>query len=54
MGCFNLPRAVPPPPALLSMIWPELDQWADGAWKLKDLAGTGIVTLLAYLYKVIL
>ena len=54
MGCFNLPRAVPPPPALLSMIWPELDQWADGARKPKDLAGTGTVTLLAYLREVIL
>lgn len=54
MGCFNLPRAVLPPPALLSMIWPELDQWVDGAQKPKDLAGTGTVNLLAYLREVIL
>jgi hypothetical protein len=54
MGCFNLPRAVPPPPALLSMIWPELDQWVGGARKPKDLAGTGTVNLLAYLREVVL
>jgi hypothetical protein len=54
MGCFNLPRAVPPLPAFLSMIWPELDQWVDGAQKPKDLAGTGTVNLLAYLRKVVL
>lgn len=54
MGCFNLPRAVPPPPALLSMIWPELDQWVDSARKPKDLAGTGTVNLLVYLREVVL
>ncbi|KAK3898183.1 transcriptional activator of glycolytic enzymes-domain-containing protein, partial [Staphylotrichum tortipilum] len=54
MGCFNLPRVVPPPPALLSMIWPELNQWVDGAQKPKDLAGTGTVHLLVYLREVIL
>ena len=54
MGCFNLPRAVPPPPALLSMIWPELDQWVDGTRKPKDLAGTGTVNLLIYLREVVL
>ncbi|KAK4240556.1 transcriptional activator of glycolytic enzymes-domain-containing protein [Achaetomium macrosporum] len=53
-GCFNLPRAVPPPPALLSMIWPELDQWVNGARKPKDLAGTGTVNLLVYLREVVL
>jgi hypothetical protein len=54
MGCFNLPRAVTPPPALLSMIWPELDQWVEGARKPKDLAGTGTVNLLACLREVVL
>lgn len=54
MGCFNLPRAVPPPLALLSMIWPELDQWVNGARKPKDLAGTGTVNLLVYLREVVL
>ena len=54
MGCFNLPRAVPPPPALLSMIWPELDQWVESAQKPKDLAGTGTVNLLVYLREVVL
>ncbi len=54
MGYFNLPRAVLPPPALLSMIWPELDQWVDGTQKPKDLAGTGTVNLLTYLREVIL
>jgi hypothetical protein len=54
IGYFNLPRAVPPPPALLSMIWPELDQWVGAAQKPKDLAGTGTVNLLAYLREVVL
>jgi hypothetical protein len=56
MGCFSLPRAVPPPPALLSMIWPELDQWTEaaGGQPPKDLAGNGTVNLLLYLREVIL
>lgn len=58
MGCFNLPRAVSPPAALLSMIWPELDQWIDdagvGAQKPKDLASTGTINLLTYLREVVL
>ncbi|KAK3896724.1 hypothetical protein C8A05DRAFT_20357, partial [Staphylotrichum tortipilum] len=54
MGCFNLLQVVPPPPALLSMIWPELDQWVDSAQKPKDLAGTGTVHLLVYLREVVL
>jgi hypothetical protein len=57
MGCFNLPRALPPPQALVRMIWPELNRWADGAAgavKPKDLAGTGTVNLLTYLREVVL
>jgi hypothetical protein len=56
MGCFNLPRAIPPPAALLSMIWPELDRWVEaaGGQLPKDLAGNGTVNLLLYLREVIL
>jgi hypothetical protein len=53
-GAFQLTPgwAVPPPAALVSMIWPELDQWVDSAQKTKDLAGIGTVNLLIYLREV--
>jgi hypothetical protein len=62
MGLFEIPRAIPPPETLLSMIWPELDQWKDPAdpnaaaasSRFKDLAATGTINLLFSLREVVL
>lgn len=58
-GGFNIPRAqITPPESLLSMIWPDLDQWkgrfGPGPEHINDLAATGVTNLLLYLREVIL
>jgi len=58
-GCFEVPRAgVAPPSVLLSMIWPQLDDW-KGRFGLQpgqvnDLAAMGVTNLLFYLREVVL
>lgn len=59
MGCFEIRRAgLVPPTALLSMIWPELDQWegrfGSGSGQINDLAAMGLTNLLFYLREVVL
>lgn len=58
-GCFEIQRAaITPPDTLLSMVWPDLDQWkgrfglANG--QINDLAAMGFTNLLFYLREVIL
>jgi hypothetical protein len=56
-GCFEISRAATKPPdELLTMIWPELDQWTDrfGPDKINDLAASGFCELLRQLREVIL
>jgi hypothetical protein len=55
-GCFEIRRAVKPPEELLTMIWPELDQWNErfGPDKIDDLAAAGFCTLLRHLREVVL
>jgi Centromere DNA-binding protein complex CBF3 subunit, domain 2/Transcriptional activator of glycolytic enzymes len=59
MGCFEVPRAsVAPPDELLSMIWPDLDDWKGRFGpqrdQVHDLAAMGVTDLLFYLREVIL
>jgi hypothetical protein len=59
MGCFEIRRAgVAPPADLLSMIWPQLDQWhgrfGPGPGQINDLAAMGFTNLLFYLREVVL
>ena len=59
MGCFEIPRAsVTPPDELLSMIWPDLDQWKDRFGpehgQVSDLAAMGFTNLLFSLREVVL
>ena len=59
MGCFEIRRAsVVPPSELLSLIWPQLDQWKDHfgprEGQSNDLAALGLTDLLFYLREVIL
>ena len=59
MGSFEIPRAsLTPPDELLSMIWPDLDQWKDrfgpGHGQHDDLAAQGFTSLLFSLREVVL
>jgi hypothetical protein len=59
MGCFEIRRAsVTPRGKLLSLIWPQLDQWKDRfgprEGQSNDLAAMGLTDLLFYLREVIL
>jgi hypothetical protein len=59
IGCFEIPRAgVAPPDELLSMIWPDLDQWkgrfGPELGQIQDLAAMGFTDLLFSLREVIL
>ena len=59
MGGFEIRRSrTPPPDSLLTLIWPELNQWADkfgpGPEQINDLAAAGFISLLFYLREVIL
>ncbi|KAJ6780567.1 hypothetical protein PWT90_10658 [Aphanocladium album] len=52
-GCFEVRRAnLTPPDTLLSLIWPDLDQWKGR--QVDDLATAGFIDLLLYLREVIL
>ena len=58
-GCFEIRRAaVTPPDELLTLIWPELDNWKGKfgmqAGQIDDLAAGGLCTLLHHLREVIL
>ena len=58
-GCFEVRQAaVTPPDALLSLIWPDLDDWrgrfGPGFDQINDLAAMGITNLLFYLREVVL
>jgi hypothetical protein len=59
MGCFEVYWAsVAPPDKLLSMIWPQLDDWKDRfgpqEGQINNLAAMGLTNLLSYLQEVIL
>ena len=58
-GCFEIRRAaITPPDDLLTLIWPELDNWkgkfGTQAGQIDDLAAGGLCTLLHHLREVIL
>jgi hypothetical protein len=59
VGCFEIRRAgMTPPEVLLSMVWPDLDQWrgrfGPRTEQENDLAAMGSTNLLFYLREVIL
>ena len=56
IGSFFVARAVPPPPELLSLVWPELDRWSRGpdGRRPTDIAGNGTLNLMFYLREVVL
>lgn len=59
VGGFEIRRSrIPPPDSLLTLIWPDLNQWAErfgpGPEQVNDLAAAGFTGLLVYLRQVIL